>query len=479
MMKFGMTLQQRLTRPNWLARFVAVGVVLGATMQSARAHVSEQGLILLLPTGVYITSGVAAVALTVLLVVFLPDRQALLVFSKKVLFTVRPSNLHSWTSLVAFVFLASLVYLGFNGTRDPLTNPLPLFIWTVWWVGFVFAQGVFGDLWRWLNPWAGFYDLLNRSVGMEPLFVMPEKFDVWPALVPLFAFVVFTLADLSPDDPSRLAAFVTGYWLYTFIGMLMFGGEIWLSRGECFTVLLRLYARLAPFSIKDGKLCVGTPGWRLVETSKVSVGGGVFVLMVLASGSFDGLNETFWWLAKIGINPLEFPGRSAVVIPTIAGLAVANLALPLIFAATVYAGMVLAGQRENLAHTFSRLSLAVLPIALAYHFSHYLTVIMVNGQYALAAASDPFASGADYLGLGVFYVTTGFLNTSDTVKVIWLSQAGAVVIGHIIAVMMSHAIALKIFGNARKAALSQLPTAVFMVAYTLFGLWLLASPRGL
>ena len=31
---------------------------------------------------------------------------------------------------------------------------------------------------------------------------------------------------------------------------------------------------------------------------------------------------------------------------------------------------------------------------------------------ALAAASDPFATGADYLGLGTYYVTTGFFNTA-------------------------------------------------------------------
>ena len=38
-----------------------------------------------------------------------------------------------------------------------------------------------------------------------------------------------------------------------------------------------------------------------------------FVTLVLASVSFDGLRETFWWLARLGINPLDFPGRSAVV----------------------------------------------------------------------------------------------------------------------------------------------------------------------
>ena len=39
----------------------------------------------------------------------------------------------------------------------------------------------------------------------------------------------------------------------------------------------------------------------------------LFVLLTLSSVSFDGLSRTFWWLALGGINPLEYPGRTAVV----------------------------------------------------------------------------------------------------------------------------------------------------------------------
>ena len=87
-------------------------------------------------------------------------------------------------------------------------------------------------------------------------------------------------------------------------------------------------------------------------------------------------------------------------------------------------------------------------------------------------------AGADFLQLGTYYVTTGFFNSQDSVRLIWLTQAAAVVGGHILAVMLAHAIALRHFGTTRHAVLSQVPLALFMVLYTLFGLWLLASPRG-
>ena len=122
--------------------------------------------------------------------------------------------------------------------------------------------------------------------------------------------------------------------------------------------------------------------------------------------------------------------------------------------------------------------MSILPIAFAYHFAHYLSVILVNGQYALAAASDPLNQGADLLGLGTFYVTTGFFNTHHTAKIIWMSQAVAIVIGHVISLVLAHAIAADLFGKSKQASISQLPLAGFMVLYTCLGLWLLAAPKG-
>ena len=88
------------------------------------------------------------------------------------------------------------------------------------------------------------------------------------------------------------------------------------------------------------------------------------------------------------------------------------------------------------------------------------------------------ATGQDLLGLGTFYVTTGFFNTQASVRAIFLVQAGAVVFGHVLAILLAHAVAVRHFGTNRRAALSQAPLALFMILYTLFGLWLLASPRG-
>ncbi len=219
-------------------------------------------------------------------------------------------------------------------------------------------------------------------------------------------------------------------------------------------------------------------GWQLAAGRVPPVGLALFTLLMLGSGSFDGLNETFWWFARMGWNPLEFPGRSAVIGQTLAGLVVANLVLVAGFALAVRAGLGLAGG-GSFRRAFRALAPSVLPIALGYHLAHYLTSFLVDGQYVLVALNDPLATGAELLGMGETYVTTGFFNTRASVRIIWLSQAGAVVLGHVLAVLLAHAIALRELRDPRRAALSQVPLAAMMVLYTLFSLWLLASPRGI
>jgi len=158
------------------------------------------------------------------------------------------------------------------------------------------------------------------------------------------------------------------------------------------------------------------------------------------------------------------------------GLLAACATLTLAFVLSLALGLALSGKPPHFVEIVSRLSLSIIPISLAYHFAHYLVALLVNGQYALATATDPLATGADWLGLGQFYVTTSFLNTRETVEIIWRTQSGAIIAGHIIAVCVAHRMSLDLWQEERRAVVAQIPLALLMVGYTLFGLWMLASP---
>ena len=461
---------RQLTRPAPLGAVAAPGA-LCLWAGRAEAHASEQGFVLLLPTDVYIAAGVAVVALTLAVLAVLPARAGRALFAPAPFGRGRALRARHVSSVAVAALLAGLVWAGLTGSRDPLVNPLPLAVWTLWWIGLVSVQGVFGDHWRWTNPWTGPGAALARLTGLRAPLRYPRGLGHAPAIAGFAGFAGFLLADPAPADPARLATFVGLYWYASFLGLVLFG-PAWLVRAECLTVLMRAYARVALFGRGRGRRAVGLPGWQAVRRGPVPLGLALFIVILLGTGSFDGLNETFWWMGVLGVNPLEFPGRSAVIAQTWGGLVLANLALIAGFAACLWLGERIAGSGMRLGRAFRLYAPSVLPIALGYHIAHYLTSFMVDIQYVAKAV------GAG-LGLGQIYVTTGFFNTPGTVKAIWLSQAGAVVAGHVIAILMAHALALRAHGDTRRAILGQAPLAVFMVLYTVFGLWLLASPRGL
>ncbi|CUH53597.1 hypothetical protein SAMN04488037_102219 [Shimia marina] len=465
-----------------LLQIAALILFVGCVISTeAHAHTSEGGFVLLLPTDMYIAAGILAVALTVILLVVLPDDVAVRAFEpgRFVLRRKLFKRIARWALLVlqtlSFVALVWLTYIGLTGPRDPLANPLPLTIWTLGWGAFLFLQGVLGDLWRWIDPWRIPVAITHWCAGLRRPLRYPVWIGHWLGVVSFLAFMGFLLADPAPSDPARLAKIVALYWLINFVGRVAFG-RCWAQRADGLTMMLSLYGRIGVFGGRRDHLVMGLFGWRILKGRALPLGLAVFCLLILGSGIFDGLNETFWWLAQIGINPLAFPGRSAVIGETLVGLAISNIVLIGLFVAALWAGLKIGRIEMPLTRAVGLFAPTVLPIALGYHFAHYFTSFLVEAQYALAAATDPWATGRDYLGLGTFYVSTGFFNTQDSVRILWLCQAGGVVSGHVVALMLSHAVAVRHFGA--RAMLSQLPLVAFMIGCTFIGLWLLASPRG-
>ena len=287
---------------------------------------------------------------------------------------------------------------------------------------------------------------------------------------------MFLLADPAPSDPARLAAFAATYVTFQFVMFGVFGTR-WLVAGEAFTAILRLYGRVGVIQASNRTIRFGAPGWQLAQARFPHISCAILCIVLLGSGSFDGLNETFWWLSILGINPLEFPGRSAVIWQNTFGLIIANATLILVFWVCLHAGASMSRTNLPVSAAMRAFAPTLLPIALGYHVAHYLPSFLVDSQYVLVALSDPFLNGSDWLGLGEYYVSTSFFNSRASVRIIFLSQAGAVVLGHLIAVLTAHAVAMRLLRNRRDVLIFQAPLAVFMLGYTWFGLWLLASPR--
>jgi hypothetical protein len=459
----------------------------------AGAHATGAGFILLLPTHLYIAGGAITVAVSFALTMRTSPRFVARALSLRLALPVPiPARRHlePAASLLGLAVTGVLVVAGVVGSRDPLANPLPLFVWTVWWIGLTYVHAAAGNLWTVLNPWTGLLRLLTGPAPLRrwrdsPPLSYPRCVAEWPAVAGLLLFAWFELIHPAPTDPAILAGAVTGYWLTHLAGGLLFG-PAWLRRAETFTVFFRMISWVAPLvwcrpSDRAGErasqrgLELRLPASRLLEVEPRPASGVAFVLLVLAAVSFDGLSRTFAWLGMLGVNPLVHPGRTALIVPNTVGLVATFAVLALAyFLAMRLTGRLSAGAAAGRLPAVFVLSL--IPIACGYHFAHYLPVLLVDSQYALRAASDPFARGWDLFATRDLHVVTSFLSDPARVYAVWHSQVALIVTAHVAGVVIAHGLAERVSRRVDVKWRGQLPLLVLMIGYTMLGLWLLSTP---
>ncbi len=464
--------------------FLLCALLLILPLDAAQAHSGQRGFILLLPTHLYLIGGALVVVLSFAVMALVPNAALAKLERARWRLGTLPNG-GEIPSLLTLAFFLVLLAAGYHGSRDPLANPLPLAVWSLWWIGFTFLQALLGDLWAALNPWRGLYRLLTALPGLRrwrqaPPLTLPAWLGCWPAVLWFLAFAWLELVYPAPQDPARLADAVALYFGATLVCMLLFGGSTWLQRGEAFSVFFRMVSWLAPLGrrkAQDGRaLDLTLPGLRLLDLGVLPLSTTAFVLLALASVSFDGLMRSFWWLDLVGVNPLAYPGRTDLVHANSLGLPAAFAALSAAYLLAVLLGRNLGALQGSRRENLGRFVVAIVPIAFGYHFAHYLPAFLVEAQYGLRALSDPFALGWDLLGTRDLPIVTSFLAHHRSVEVIWNLQVAAIVGAHVAAVAVAHCLALQHSTSRRAALMSQIPMTVLMVAYTLFGLWLLSTP---
>ena len=254
-------------------------------------------------------------------------------------------------------------------------------------------QFLVGNLWSHLNPWSGPVNLLRKLPCLNsPALNLPEKAGYLPAIAIFLGFVWFELIDLAPDDPGRLAGFVLGYWMYTLIGILLFGEKAWFSRAEPFSIFFSLIGACSPLMREkvdtvDGRrvlLRLSWPGANLLTLPVIPISGVLFVLLTLGSVSFDGFLKTFTWLALIDVNPLEYPGRSAVQVANSLGLLASWVVVSIAYYLVVFTGCLLTRRRDRFLEASGRLIYSIVPYITGV--SYGALPDPASGQYPVCSA---------------------------------------------------------------------------------------------
>ena len=453
----------------------------------ASAHGFGQRYDLPLPLELFVTGGAAVVFLSfVIAALFMRPGAAARTHSRLEITgsaigrcVVHPIMLGLVRTLAAIVFLATLVG-GYVGVANPYRNITVVMIWVIGWVGLTFVSALIGNVWALINPWRILFAWAERLAG-RPLsrnLLYPTALGVWPAFALFLAFAWGEINWSGSGIPLNLSVALTAYSVITWTGMAVFGRETWLRHGEPFSIVFGLFARFAITEAgkHEGRVRVWlrppTVGLLIDEPPSISMI--AFVLLVLATVTYDGVTETEAFQA-VAVALFQHPQ----VLGTLAVAAVGMLALlsfPLVFliAYFVFAALmwVAGGRVVSLTRVSASFIHSLVPIAIAYHLAHYLSLLALEGQNFLVLLSDPFGFGWDLFGTADYRVDLALIDAGF----VWYFSVVVIVAGHIAGVYLAHAEAMRMFADRRRAFASQIPMLILMVGYTMLSLWIIAQP---
>jgi hypothetical protein len=362
--------------------------------------------------------------------------------------------------LLTLGFFLLVVIAALAGTRDRNANLAPLAVWVLFWLALVPVCVVLGNVWAVISPFRAAAPLLrgNRAV-------YPPGLGRWPAVALFFSFVALELVYPEPADPRALGAAILLYVAITVAGMIAFGAQAWLPNGEAFEVYFGLFARLAPFALRDGRVVIRPP---LVGLARFRAGPGdiAFVSVMLGGVIFDSITRTTWWttirLTTLASHAVRIPVELAFLAATVAFVAGAYLA------AVAFAARLSETHAGSLAPLFLG---SLVPIALAYSVAHYFTLLIGQSRLIVPVASDPLARGWDLFGSAGVVTNLTPLSTHT----VWYVQVGALVAGHVLGLILAHDRSLSL-AEGGAAIRSQYAMLGLMVVFTVGGLFLLSRP---
>ena len=464
---------------------VTAALVLGLSLQPVYAHGFGERYDLPVPLYLYVTGAGLAVALSFAAIgYFLRGQRGHGGYPTFNLLQLRVGRLLAHPVLLLAVRTASValflltVAAGALGSQAPIENLAPTMVWILWWVGIAYVSALLGNVWadalyRRLNPGD------QLSLGLN----YPEKLGVWPSFILFFIFAWIELVYPNSPIPRNIAFYIVAYSMVTWTGMVIYGKEVWLSKGEAFSVVFGLLARFAPSEVKVQNTDAGETsrqfnirpfGAGLLRDQEASPSLLALVVLVLSTVTFDGFTATPVWVDIVSaLLPLfDFLGPNRVTGVETMGL----LAFPALFLLVYWAfslAMASVSGSPVPAQMLARLFVfSLVPIALAYHLAHFLSFLLIQGQLIIPLASDPFGYGWNLLGTAEFSPNIAIVGA----RFAWITSVISIVAGHVIAVYVAHVVALKRLPNRAAALRSQYPMLVLMVGYTMVSLWILAQP---
>ncbi len=382
--------------------------------------------------------------------------------------------------LIGVALLILTVWSGFAGTQVPTKNFAPTFVYVIFWVGFVPASILFGDLFKAFNPWravARAASVVASSVSRSPLpapIPYPKTLGRWPAVAILFGFAWMELAHPGRDDPSSLAVAIVVYSVITWLAMSVYGIDRWTEKGEGFSVYFNLLSKISIWERRDDRVGVRPP---LAGLARMDLLPGTVPLLAVLIGSvsFDGASEgPLWtdvgtWLAD-RFQSVGFGGDVPITLSFSVGLGLAILFVYGFYRIGIQ-GVLTVGGDLDARQLARRFVYSLVPIAAVYSIAHYFSFLVFQGQAVATLVSDPLGNGSDIFGTASLTVDYGVLSATA----VWYVQVAVLVTGHVCGLILAHDRALELYRESHVATRSQYWMLIVMLGFTTLGLWLLSQ----
>jgi hypothetical protein len=494
-----------MSRKPFAAAALTAAAALSLTPSSALAHAIGETFRLPVPLWLYLWGAAAAVAASFVVAVVMTLPPGPTPHYPRLALPRLPARVGSvLLRLIGLVWWLGAIAAGFV-VGDVTLLPAALF-WISLWVGVPIVCVVLGNPWPALSPFRTLFGLLEaaaRLVGLDRLDLglrYPMPLARWPAVALLAATLWAELVLPGGLGGSTVATLLTGYTLFTLLGMLLFGRAAWLRNAEVLEILFGWFGRLGPIGRRtvsadacdgcddgcDPARCIDCPEcvavaepdeqrlelrpWfsGLTEVQRAGWSDAAFIVLALAGVTYDGLQETAVWGNALNV---IFPTLMGAVGPLWAivtadsiGLLVTWMVFMAAFglAAGLTRGLGEGGRVESaLGRTAGAYAATLLPIAAGYLIADYLTVVIQVAVWLPDLIRNPVTSVAPILD----WVSAEF---------VWYLSVGAIVVGHVAAVMLAHRLALR--DAPRRPVLAGLPLVVLMIGYTVASLWIIAQP---
>ena len=363
-----------------------------------------------------------------------------IVVSSKEIFKDRPN-------IIGKIFGATILFFliapGIIGNESSKTSVTPLILWVFLWIGVPTLGLLFGDVYAKFNPLN-----LVRISSNEPRSVY----------VSCFLFLGLTWFELvwrEPGNPLNIASvFII---LFVGVNLIRYFYKKSIIEVDPLLLLHYLYSKLKLFNSKPYFRSLINNIGNLAKLNGIEY----FILLMIGTVTYDGLRETTFWYNQFGeqINNIWFSTTMFLSM---------NLGTIIFYRFACYFAIKVGGSELKLNEVSKLFGHTMLPIAFAYHITHYLTLLLFETQTFIYRLNDPIGTG-----LNLFNVQEPEINYFIEPIIIWGIQVAVTLLGHMLSVVLAHDLAVKLFGH-QQSDKTQYIFLFITVALTLQALFVLS-----